>query len=119
MISDNPEDPKGRRRVEITAADRDRISQLMYQRWVNRNAEAVAKASEVRSVTSISRAWTKQGLELFIRSLYSDHFDKDAIVLDVRYNSGGFTHDQVLELPHRQGAHVFPSAGWRRRNRDA
>jgi tricorn protease len=36
------------------------------------------------------------GLEVFIRSLYSDYFDKDAIVIDVRYNGGGFTHDQVL-----------------------
>ena len=31
-----------------------------------------------------------------MRTLYSDHFDKDAIVIDVRYNGGGFTHDQVL-----------------------
>ena len=31
-----------------------------------------------------------------MRSLYSDNFDKEAIVLDVRYNGGGFTHDQVL-----------------------
>jgi tricorn protease len=36
------------------------------------------------------------GLEVFVRSLYSDYFDKDAIVIDVRYNGGGFTHDQVL-----------------------
>ena len=25
-----------------------------------------------------------------------DNFDKEAIVLDVRFNGGGFTHDQVL-----------------------
>ena len=31
-----------------------------------------------------------------MRSLYSDNFDKEAIVLDVRFNGGGFTHDQVL-----------------------
>ena len=36
------------------------------------------------------------GLDEFVRTLYSDNFDKDAIVLDVRYNGGGFTHDQVL-----------------------
>jgi tricorn protease len=38
----------------------------------------------------------ESGLEQFVRSLYSDNFDKDAIVIDVRYNGGGFTHDQVL-----------------------
>jgi tricorn protease len=36
------------------------------------------------------------GLDRFVRSLYSDNFDKEAIVLDVRYNGGGYTHDQVL-----------------------
>ena len=36
------------------------------------------------------------GLDAFVRALYSDHFDKEAIVIDVRYNGGGFTHDQVL-----------------------
>src|SRR5262249_25522836 len=36
------------------------------------------------------------GLERFLRSLYSDNFDKEGLVLDVRYNGGGFTHDQVL-----------------------
>src|SRR5258708_16312075 len=38
----------------------------------------------------------ENGGEDVVRSLYSDNFDKDAIVLDVRYNGGGFTHDQVL-----------------------
>jgi tricorn protease len=36
------------------------------------------------------------GLDRFVRELYSDNFDKEAIVLDVRFNGGGFTHDQVL-----------------------
>ena len=39
---------------------------------------------------------TEPGLERFVRALYSDNFDKEGIVLDVRYNGGGFTHDQVL-----------------------
>jgi tricorn protease len=36
------------------------------------------------------------GLDKFVRALYSDNFDKEAIILDVRFNGGGFTHDQVL-----------------------
>jgi tricorn protease len=38
----------------------------------------------------------EEGLDHFVRSLYSDNFDKEAIVLDVRFNGGGFTHDRVL-----------------------
>jgi tricorn protease len=39
---------------------------------------------------------SEDGLERFVRSLYSDNFDKDGLVIDVRNNGGGFTHDQVL-----------------------
>jgi tricorn protease len=102
-VSENPKDPQARHRVEITAADRNRstanmpaISQLMYERWVRRNAEAVAKASGGKVGYIHIPSMDEAGLEVFVRALYSDHFDKDAIVLDVRYNGGGFTHDQVL-----------------------
>ena len=48
----------------------------------------------------------EDGLEKFVRSLYSDDFDKDGLVIDVRNNGGGFTHDQVLNyLAGREHAH--------------
>jgi tricorn protease len=95
-ISDNSKDPKARHRVEIAAVDRDRISQLMYERWVHNNAEEVAKASGGKVGYIHIPSMDEAGLEVFVRALYSDHFDKDAIVIDVRYNGGGYTHDQVL-----------------------
>ncbi|HEV3438835.1 MAG TPA: S41 family peptidase, partial [Gemmata sp.] len=95
-VSDNPKDPKAKRRVEVTAVDRNRSSQLMYERWVQRNAEEVAKASGGKVGYIHIPSMDEAGLEVFVRALYSDHFDKDAIVIDVRYNGGGFTHDQVL-----------------------
>jgi tricorn protease len=42
------------------------------------------------------RSMDEAGLDRFVRDLYSDNFDKEGIVLDVRFNGGGFTHDQVL-----------------------
>jgi tricorn protease len=95
-VSSDPKDPKAKRRVEVIAAPRARITQLMYDRWVRQNAEAVAKVSGGKVGYIHIPAMDDTGLELFIRSLYSDHYDKDAIVLDVRYNGGGFTHDHVL-----------------------
>ena len=35
-------------------------------------------------------------LDEFVRSMYTDNFDKDGLVIDVRFNGGGFTHDQLL-----------------------
>jgi tricorn protease len=50
---------------------------------------------------------SEPGLERFVRSLYSDNFDKEAIVLDVRFNGGGHTHDQVLNYFGSKAHTVF------------
>ena len=91
-----PADPKSARRVEIIGADRGRIGALMYDRWVQKNAEQVDKLSGGKLGYIHIPGMDEAGLEIFMRSLYSDNFDKEAIVIDVRNNGGGFTHDQVL-----------------------
>ncbi|VTU01510.1 peptidase s41 : Peptidase S41 OS=Caldithrix abyssi DSM 13497 GN=Calab_3076 PE=4 SV=1: PD40: PD40: PD40: PD40: PD40: PD40: Tricorn_C1: Tricorn_PDZ: Peptidase_S41 [Gemmataceae bacterium] len=95
-VTSDVKDPKAKRRVEVIGASRDRVSQLMYERWVRQNADAVSKASGGKLGYIHIPSMDDAGLEVFVRSLYSDHFDKDAVVIDVRYNGGGFTHDQVL-----------------------
>jgi tricorn protease len=88
--------PKDRRRVEIQGADRGRIAALMYERWVEHNAARVAELSKGKLGYIHIPSMDEAGLDRFVRSLYSDNFDKEGIVLDVRYNGGGFTHDKVL-----------------------
>ena len=95
-IAGNPADLKTTRRLELQATTRGRVSELLYDRWLEKNAEAVSKASGGKIGYIHIPSMDEKGLEQFIRSLYSDNFDKEAIVIDVRYNGGGFTHDQVL-----------------------
>lgn len=95
-VASDPKDPKTKRRVEIVAINRTRAGELLYDRWVERNAAAVAKLSGGKVGYIHIPGMDEAGLETFVRSLYSDNFDKEAIVIDVRYNGGGFTHDQVL-----------------------
>lgn len=92
----DPKDPKASRRIEMQAVSRGQISNLMYQRWVASNAQRVNDLSKGKFGYIHIPSMDEAGLDSFVRSLYSDSFDKEAIVLDVRYNSGGFTHDQVL-----------------------
>ena len=87
---------KAVRRVEIKAVSRSTASKLLYERWVENNARRVNELSRGKLGYIHIPSMTEDGLERFVRSLYSDNFDKEAIVLDVRYNGGGFTHDQVL-----------------------
>jgi tricorn protease len=92
----DPKDPKAWRRVEVHPAGRGTIQGLMYDRWVERNAKRVAELSKGKVGYIHIPSMDEAGLDHFVRALYSDNFDKEAIVLDVRYNGGGFTHDQVL-----------------------
>jgi tricorn protease len=92
----DPKDPKARRQIELTPVSRDRIQHLMYDRWVQSNAKRIGELSKGKLGYIHIPSMDETGLEAFVRSLYSDNFDKEAIVLDVRYNGGGFTHDQVL-----------------------
>ncbi len=89
-------DPKNRKKVDLQAIPRDSAANLVYERWAEKNAERVAKMSGGRCGYIHIPNMNEDGLERFVRSLYSDNFDKDGLVIDVRNNGGGFTHDQVL-----------------------
>jgi tricorn protease len=87
---------KTRQHVEIQAAGRHTVGDLMYDRWVERNAALVDRLSNHKLGYIHIASMDEKGLDHFVRSLYSDNFDKEAIVLDVRYNGGGYTHDEIL-----------------------
>jgi tricorn protease len=102
-----------KRRVELRGESRTKFGELMYERWIARNAERVTELSKGRLGYIHIPSMNEPGLERFVRALYSDNFDKEGIVLDVRYNGGGFTHDQVINylagkehtiFSHRNGA---------------
>jgi tricorn protease len=95
-VTSNPADPKATWRVDLLAISRASIKALMYDRWVADNARRVAELSKGKLGYIHIPSMDEDGLEHFVRSLYSDNFDKEAIVLDVRFNSGGNTHDKVL-----------------------
>jgi tricorn protease len=89
-------DGAGKRRVEIRGQTRTKMNEPMYERWIAKNAQKVAELSKGKLGYIHIPNMQEPGLERFVRALYSDNFDKEGIVLDVRYNGGGFTHDQVL-----------------------
>ncbi len=95
-VTSNPDDPRGKRRVELVAAARPMIQNLQYQRWLDRNADQVSRLSGGKLGYIHIPSMDEAGLDRFLRSLYSDAFDKEGIVLDVRNNGGGFTHETIL-----------------------
>jgi tricorn protease len=106
QVSATPADPKSWHRVELQGIRREQATGLMYERWVAQNARRVAQVSKGKLGYIHIPSMDDAGLDRFVRALYSDNFDKDGIVLDVRYNGGGFTHDQVLNYLGGK-AHTF------------
>jgi len=100
LVTSNPsaemKDPKAFRKVEIQPVNRHQIHDLMYERWIDHNTRRVAELSGGKLGYIHIPSMDEAGLDRFVRALYSDNFDKEGIVLDVRYNGGGFTHDQIL-----------------------
>lgn len=96
-VVNDPADEKPRK-VELKAIGRSQMSELLYRDWVRRNAAAVHAMSSGRLGYIHIRAMDMGSLDEFVRTLYTDHFDKEGLVLDVRYNGGGFTHDKILSF---------------------
>ncbi|MGF1579204.1 MAG: S41 family peptidase [Gemmataceae bacterium] len=88
---------RGRRSpVDIKGADRRTMAVLMYERWIKGKAERVDQLSGGKLGYIHVPGMDEAGLKRFIRALYSDNFDKEGIVIDVRFNGGGNTHDRLL-----------------------
>lgn len=101
QVTANPLDPRSTRRLEIQGIARQgnigvSSAALMYERWAAGNAKRVQELSKGTLGYIHIPNMQEPGLERFLRQLYSDNFDKDGIVLDVRFNGGGFTHESIL-----------------------
>ena len=94
VVSD-PAEPKKTRRVEAPAIQRGQAAALCYERWIEHNAAQVDKLSGGKLGYIHIPAMSEAGVDRFLRALY-DSFDKEGIVLDVRYNGGGHTHETIL-----------------------
>jgi tricorn protease len=99
--------------VKLTVADtangarRDVVVQpvrselrLREQAWIDHNREVVDKASGGRIAYIYLSDMESLGMEQFIRQFYAQ-LDKQALVLDERWNGGGFIDQIVLERLRR------------------
>lgn len=75
--------------------------QVQYMDWVEGKREIVDDISggEIGYVHIPSMSGPE--LEEFARELFAENMEKDAIIIDVRYNGGGNTHEQLLDILNR------------------
>ncbi len=104
----------GARTVKIKPIAMSRWFELEYEARVRHNRELVDKLSGNRLAYIHLKAMDSDSTRRFERELYSEAIDKDGLLLDIRGNPGGNTHDTVLEaLSRRIYAYVQPRDGQR------
>ncbi len=97
--------PSEQGKREVTVMPIDDESQLYYLNWVNNNIEKVNKATNGRVGYLHIPNMGVDGLNEFIK-YYFPQLEKEALVVDVRGNGGGFVSSIVIENLRRVAAMI-------------
>ncbi len=70
----------------------------LYDDWIDNNRKEVTDKSKGRIAYSYMKDMGAGSLETFMEDMVDDAYKKDALILDLRYNTGGNVHDAVLQF---------------------
>lgn len=93
----NPE-TKERWEETVKPVTRLAFNDLLYDRWVKRNAELVDKLSKGRLGYVHLQAMNDGSFREIYNDLLGKYNDRDGIVIDTRYNGGGRLHEDIEVL---------------------
>ncbi len=69
-----------------------------YDEWIKKNRHRVDSLSKNRIAYSHMKNMSTTELEVFLLDMVEQENNKEAIILDLRYNTGGNVHDEVLKF---------------------
>jgi len=93
------ESPDGKRREVVVQPVKDELA-LREQAWIEHNRATVDKASGGRIAYVYLSDMSDLGMQQFIRQFYAQ-LDKQALMVDERWNGGGFIDQVLLERVRR------------------
>ncbi|MES2651533.1 MAG: S41 family peptidase [Bacteroidota bacterium] len=70
----------------------------LYDEWISKNRENVDQWGNNRIAYSHMKNMGGGELERFLLDMVEQENNKDAVILDLRYNTGGNVHDEVLRF---------------------
>ena len=73
-------------------------SELIYKRWVRKNNATVEKISNGRIGYVHVRGMDSQSFREVYSDILGKHRNKEAIIVDTRFNGGGWLHDDLATL---------------------
>lgn len=94
---------------EVVIRPTDSIGDDLYEEWVEERRELTDKYSNGRLGYIHIRGMSMPSFEVFERELTASGHAKDGIVVDVRFNGGGWTTDYLMTvLNYKQHAYTIP-----------
>jgi len=73
-----------------------RENQLRYERWVRQRRAIVDEASDGRLGYVHVRGMNDPSFREFYSEVLGRHFDKEGLIVDTRFNGGGWLHDDLV-----------------------
>ena len=70
----------------------------LYDNWIDNNKRDVIDKSNNRIAYVYMKDMGSDALESFMEDMVDYAYKKDALILDLRYNTGGNVHDKVLQF---------------------
>lgn len=100
---------KDKKEREVVIRPTATVRQNLYQEWVNDRKALVEKLSNGRLGYIHIQGMNLPSFEVFERELTAAGYGKEGLVVDVRYNGGGFTTDYLMTvLNYKQHAYTIP-----------
>ncbi|MBR6416207.1 MAG: PD40 domain-containing protein [Bacteroidales bacterium] len=84
--------------VKVHPSTFSSVKTLAYKEWENQRAEMVSQKTGGKVGYIHMRAMGDEDLNSFLLKMHTEVFDKDALILDLRYNNGGNVHKEVIDF---------------------
>ncbi|MEP7237214.1 MAG: S41 family peptidase [Ferruginibacter sp.] len=89
---------RGGRNFDVKIHPQTTLFNNLYDEWIDNNQQRVDEKSKNRIAYSCMKNMGTPELEKFIIDMTQELNNKDALILDLRYNTGGNVHDEVLKF---------------------
>ena len=84
--------------VKVHPTSYSTIKTCEYKEWETQRAELVSEKTGGKVGYIHMRAMGDTDLNSFLLKMHTEVFDKDALILDLRYNNGGNVHKEVIDF---------------------
>jgi len=85
-------------RYEVKLHPQPTLFTNLYDEWIDNNRKRITEKSKGRIAYSCMKNMGTGELDKFIIDMTQELTGKDGLILDIRYNTGGNVHDEVLKF---------------------